>query len=128
MNRLQLEKFIIESYNASPEHLWIKYPSFAVFRHKSNKKWFAVIMRINKRRLGLNIDEEIDVVNLKCDMFGVDFFRQEKGIYPAYHMNKNHWLTVALDGSVNEEIIKILLDGSYNLTNNIKKIKNKYVV
>lgn len=117
MNRLELEEFIAQTYNVCPEYLWMKYPSFAVFRHSMNKKWFAVIMRISKRKLGLNSDEEIDVVNLKCDPFGVDFFKQENGIYPAYHMNKNHWLTVALDGTVDDNIVKILLDISFNLTN-----------
>lgn len=43
-------------------------------------------------------------------------FREEKGIYPAYHMSKAHWLTVALDGTVDKDKIKFLMDMSYDLT------------
>ena len=43
-------------------------------------------------------------------------FRQENGIFPAYHMSKAHWLTVALDGTVKEDKLKFLTDMSYDLT------------
>ena len=67
MYRKVLEKYILDTYGVSPEYPWTKYPLFSVFRHKSNNKWFAVIMTIDKCKLGINEDGQIDVVNLKCD-------------------------------------------------------------
>jgi len=116
MNRIELEHYIKNNYSSEPEHLWIKYPNFEVFRHQSNQKWFAMIMDIPKSRLGLEGDDIIDVVNFKCDPIMIGSFLQENGIYPAYHMNKANWLTVALDGSASDETVKLLLDVSYELT------------
>ena len=58
----------------------------------------------------------IDVVNLKCDPVLIGSLRMEKGIFPDYHMSKDKWISVALDGSVDDEKIKMLLDMSYELT------------
>lgn len=71
---------------------------------------------IPKSRLGLREDGMIDVVNLKCDPVLIGSLRSEKGIFPAYHMSKDKWISVALDGSVDDEQIKILLDMSFELT------------
>ena len=68
-----------------------------------------------QKNLGLSGEGEISVVNLKCDTRLIGSFRMEPGIYPGWHMNKAHWLTVALDGTVEAEKIKFLLDMSYDL-------------
>ena len=67
----------------------------------------------------------IDVVNLKCDPILVGSFRGDAGIFPAYHMSKANWITVALDGSVPDEKLKMLLDLSYELTATKMKMKTK---
>ena len=114
MNREEFQKFIKEKYGVLPEYPWASSPSFAVYRHENNKKWFAVIMNITKDKLGLDSTEKIDVVSLKCDpLMNVT---TETGIFPAYHMNKTHWISVLLDGSVDEDKIKWLLDLSFELT------------
>ena len=116
MNRSKLESYITEIYSAEGEYLFAKYPSFLVFRHSGNKKWFAVIMDIPRKNLGLTGDGEISVVNLKCDPRLIGSFREEPGIFPGWHMNKAHWLSVSLDGAVDDEKIKFLVDMSYELT------------
>ena len=116
MNRKELAAYLTDIYCAEGEHLFAKYPSFLVFRHKGNKKWFAVIMDIPRKNLGLEGENEISVVNLKCDTRLIGSFRLEPGIFPGWHMNKAHWLTVALDGTVEDEKIKFLVDMSYELT------------
>lgn len=121
MNRRELEDYIGSTYGAKGECLWAKYPTYMIFRHASNRKWFAAIMEIPREKLGLSDDGIIPVVNLKCDTRLIGSFREEKGIYPAYHMSKAHWLTVALDGTVEEEKIKFLLDMSYELTKGGKR-------
>lgn len=123
MNIEQLKLYIAEQYNSDEEHPWIKFPGYSVFRHKNNNKWFAVVMRIAKNKIGLNGDEIIDVINVKCDPVMIGSLLSEDGFFPAYHMSKSSWITIALDGSVDEEKIKWLIDMSYALTSNNKKNK-----
>ena len=123
MTRFELEQFIIDNYNCNTDYPWIKYPSFEVFRHTNNKKWFALIMDISKDKLGLESNEIISVVNFKCGPILIGSLLREKGFFPAYHMSKNSWITVALNNSVDNDKIKMLLDLSYQLTDN--KIKKK---
>jgi predicted DNA-binding protein (MmcQ/YjbR family) len=73
-------------------------------------------MDIPRKNLKLSGEGEISVVNLKCDTRLIGSFREERGIFPGWHMNKAHWLTVALDGSVDGEKIRFLVDMSYELT------------
>ena len=116
MNRSQLAIYLADTYSTQGEHLFAKYPSFLVFRHNGNRKWFAVIMDIPRKNLGLTGEDEISVVNLKCDTRLIGVFREEAGIFPGWHMNKANWLSVALDGTVEDEKIKFLVDMSYELT------------
>lgn len=113
---MDLLSYIEETYGVAGERPFAKEPATCVFRHASNQKWFAVIMEIPGEKLGLDRGGKITVVNFKCDTRLIGSFREEKGIYPAYHMSKVHWLTVALDGTVEEDKIKFLLDMSYHLT------------
>lgn len=116
MTRPELAAYLTDTYNATGEQLFARYPSFHVFRHHGNQKWFAVIMDIPMKNLGLSGDREISVVNLKCDTRMIGSFREEPGIFPGWHMNKAHWLSVALDGTVEDDKIKFLVDMSYELT------------
>ena len=116
MDREELRQFILNSYSAEPDHPWLNHPRFEVFRHSNNQKWFALVMDISKSKLGFQSTDMIDVVNLKCDPILVGSLRSDAGIFPAYHMSKANWITVALDGSVPGEKLKMLLDLSYELT------------
>ncbi len=115
MNRTELEQYVLETYPSKIDYPWVKFPSIAVMRH-NNKKCFAFFMNITKDKLGLRGEEYIDIVNLKCSPIMIGSFIKEKGIFPAYHMNKDHWITVVLDGSVPDEQIKLLVDISYEAT------------
>lgn len=68
-------------------------------------------------------EELIDVVNLKCNTVLVGSLLCESGFFPAYHMSKGSWITVALDDTVPDDKIKMLLDMSYHLTYKINKPK-----
>ena len=114
--RKQITDIIQNQYGALPEYLWSKYPTHCIFRHTSNRKWFAVIMKVAGNKLGLNTNQPQDIINVKCDAYLISTLCQSKGYFPAYHMNKQAWLSILLDGTVaKEEIIK-LIDLSYELT------------
>ncbi len=116
MTRDALARYILETYPAEDDRPWVEYPQHQVFRHTANKKWFALAMTITRDKLGLAGEGFIDAVNLKCDPLLVPAMLGEPGFFPAYHMNKTHWLTAALDGSAEDEKILFILDMSYDLT------------
>lgn len=117
MDRQKLTAYLMDTYGTIGEHLFARYPNFLVFRHTGRPKWFAILMDIHRKNLGLEGENEISVVNLKCDTRLIGSFRMESGIYPGWHMNKAHWITVVLDGTVEDEKIRFLVDMSYKLTN-----------
>lgn len=125
MYRDFLNKYIKELYGVVAEFPWVSQPSFAVYRHKNNNKWFAVIMQLTKNKIGLEDNGFVNVVNLKCEPQLIGSLILEDGIHKGYHMNKNYWITVRLDGSVDEDKIKWLLDMSFDLT--ATKLKNNKV-
>jgi predicted DNA-binding protein (MmcQ/YjbR family) len=116
MKRAELESFIMETYNAETDYPCLKYPNYEVFRHCNNRKWFALIMDVPKNKLGLQGEEMLKVVDFKCDPILIGTLREEPGFFPAYHMSKDSWITVALDGSVSDDKTKMLLDMSYEAT------------
>ena len=123
MTRDELQRYIFDHYSTEPDYPWPGAPNHAVFRHGGNRKWFALVMEVPRGRLGLPGAELLDIVNFKCDPILIASLRGEPGIFPAYHMNKASWITVALDGSVPAETIELLLDVSYELTK--PKIRRK---
>ena len=122
MNRQMVYDYIKQKYNVMPEYPWRKYGGNAVFRHSDNNKWFALVMDIQRDRVGLAGTDYVEVINLKVDdMFFRDLIIQENGIMPAYHMNKMHWISVLLDGTVPEERVFDLIDMSFLATASAKK-------
>ena len=73
-------------------------------------------MTIPRAKLGLSDEGSVDVVNLKCGPVLAASLQTEPGIFPAWHMNKNHWISAALDGSADTEQIRWLLEISWDLT------------
>lgn len=120
--REKIFAYIKKKYKTAPEYPWAKDSTSAVFRHSDNKKWFALVMYVGRNKLGLSGEGYVDVINLKIDdMMFRDTLVREKGIFPAYHMNKQHWITVLLDGTVEEEKTCDLIAASYSATASKKK-------
>ena len=120
-------EYIKTEYGVEPEFLWPgRYPGYAVFRHSDNKKWFALVATISSKSLGLEIDEEIDVVNLKFDKNQTyDFAKTSDHIFPAYHMNKNNWITIWLDGTLPDDLVFGLIRKSYLLSDSTIRRKGE---
>lgn len=116
MDRTSLERYISEQYNCDGEHPWESAPNYTVFRHGNNRKWFAVFMNIPKSRLGIAEDGNVDILNLKCDPLMLGSLLLEQGFYPAYHMSKTKWITVALDQCGDEEKVRWLIELSFDAT------------
>ena len=107
--------YIKNKYGDELEFLWEKSPKNAVIRRKSSNKWYAVILTISKRKLNLNSDEIIEVINLHNSAEEIEKLIDNKRYFPAYHMNKKYWCTICLDGTVELKEIYKLIDISYEL-------------
>ncbi len=115
MNREEIFEYVKEQYGTIPEYLCDKYPLYAVLKHNNNK-WYGIVMNISKEKLGLEGKEEVYIIDVKCPSEMIGNLRLRKGFLPDYHMNKEHWITILLDGSVEKEEIEQLIDLSYELT------------
>lgn len=116
MKRETLFKYILEHYNAEPEYLWRNLPDYAVLRHHDGDKWFALVMSVPGTKLGLETEEKLDVLEVKIRPEHSGSLRKKAGILPAYHMNKEHWISVVLSGPLSPQEIHDLLSESHELT------------
>ena len=97
-----------------------------VLRHTDTGKWFGIIMNIPKSRVGLDGEENVDVLNVKCKPEDTFSARElSSAIIPAYHMNKKHWISVIFCGEVDLSLTEALIENSYELTAKKKKEKAK---
>ena len=123
MTREEFEALVLDTYGVRADYPFEDDFVTGVFRHGSSGKWFALAMQISEKKLGKYSKMQTDIVNFKCSPEVIEsIVGVERGIYPAYHMNKMHWLTVALS-ECDDDMISWLLGISYDLTRS--KIKRK---
>jgi len=94
----------------------------AVLRHRGNRKWYAIVMRVSRRKFGFDSDQAVHVVNLKLPVELFGSFSPSDGVHPAYHMNKFHWISVLLPDAA-EDLVHFLTDTSYDATKAIARRK-----
>ena len=115
MNQAQIIMEHIESeYENKAEYLFMDSDT-AVFRKGERKKWYAVVMTISKRKLGLNSDDMVEVLNVKLNPDEIALLTDRVSYFPAYHMNKKHWCTIPLDGTLETDEICFRINESYSL-------------
>ena len=107
--------YVKNKYGDELEFLWEKSPKTAVVRRKNSKKWYALILTLSKRKLNLDSDETVEIINLHNSPEEIEKLIDNKRYFLAYHMNKKHWCTICLDGTVELEEIYKLIDKSYEL-------------
>ncbi len=112
---INLIQYAGEKYGSEPEFLWEKFSDNAVLRRKDTEKWFAVLLTVSRRRLGLDSDELAEIIDLRTRPENIPALVDGKKFFPGWHMNKKHWFTIILDGSVSFEEICKRIDESYNL-------------
>lgn len=111
----KIVKYIAEKYKNEPEYLWDKTPNNAVFREKSTGKWYAALLEVEKSKIGINEVGRIEIIDLKATSDKIFSLVDNINYLPGYHMNKKHWFTIKLDGSVPIKIIYSLIDDSFNI-------------
>ncbi len=125
MTREEFLEYCFDTFGTTADYPFTDDLETAVLRHADNRKWYAIIMNVSRRKFGLNSDEVVDVVNLKLplEMFGL--FNVADGVYPAYHMNKLHWVSVLLPDAPND-VICLLVNASFDITSKVIKKARKY--
>ena len=115
----------LTTYGTTPDYPFDEDFETTVLRHADNKKWYAIAMRVSRRKFGFDGDETIDVVNLKLptEMFGS--FGAPDGVYPAYHMNKLHWISVLLPDAP-DDVVWFLVNVSFEATRRHKSTQKDY--
>ncbi len=108
---------ISKIYGICPEYLWEDTPWCAIFRNKKNQRWFAVFQTVEKRKLGIDQDGKVEIINVKASPETITELVDGKSYFPGFHMNKKHWLTICLDGSVSLEAILSHANKSFTLVN-----------
>ena len=122
VTKQQFLEYCMNTYGTAADYPFDEDFETAVLRHGDNRKWYAIVMRVSRSKFGLECDEVIDVVNLKLpiEMFGS--FGKTDGVYPAYHMNKLHWISVLLPDAP-EDVIFFLTNASFEATRSKTKKK-----
>ena len=112
----------LNTYGTTADYPFDENFETAVLRHRDNRKWYAIVMPVSRRKFGFDCDEVIDVVNLKLplEMFGS--FGISEGVHHAYHMNKLHWISVLLPDAP-DDLVEFLTDTSFEATKDKKKRK-----
>ncbi len=107
--------YVRDTYGDELEYLWQKFPDNAVVRRKDNQKWYAAFLTVSRRKLGLHSDETTEILDLRIQPEEMESAVDHIRFFPGYHMNKKHWITICLDGSVSIEEIRRRIDESYLL-------------
>ncbi len=76
----------------------------------------TLVYKVMGKLFALTGVDNFESINLKCDPEeGVLLREKYDAVQPGYHMNKKHWNTVMLDGSLTDKLVFKLIDDSYNL-------------
>ena len=112
----EIIKYVKEKYNDELEYLWKKFPENAIWRNKRNNKWYGLLLVISERKLGLESDKIIEIIDLRYSKDNIKEIIDNNKIFPGYHMNKESWITIRLNGDMNTKKILELIDNSYKLS------------
>ena len=110
-------KYIKDKYNDDLEFLWEKFVDNGIWRNKKNKKWYAALLTVKATYFDIDSNDIVEVIDLRYEKGKTSDIIDNKKVFPGYHMNKSSWITIKLDGTMdNLELFK-LIDNSYNIIN-----------
>ena len=118
-------RYALESCGTEPDCPFTGDTETLVLRHANSGKWFALLMRVKNASLGLPGEGRTDVMNVKIEPELGASLRAQRGILPAYHMNREHWVSVLLDGSVPMSLAGALMEMSFAATLGIRVARRR---
>lgn len=112
----EIINYVRKKYKDELEYLWEKFDNNAIWRNKQNNKWYGVLLTIPQNKLGLKSDNIIEIIDLRYQKEEIEKIIDNNKIFAGYHMNKKSWITIKLDGSLDNNEIFELIDNSYKLS------------
>ncbi|MBQ6436327.1 MmcQ/YjbR family DNA-binding protein [bacterium] len=111
--------WVENQYGERLEFLWAETPDCAIWRHRASKKWYGVIMKVQRAKITGQGEQKVEILDLRYqrDLLP-DFLRYEQGAFPGWHMNKDNWLTVIFDEKWTDEKIENLITNSREIAAN----------
>lgn len=109
-------KYVKGKYGNDLEYLWKKFPNNAVWKNKNNKKWYGLLLVLPESKLGIESDKTVDIIDLRYQKEKIKEIIDNKKVFAGYHMNKDNWITIKFDESVDIKKIYKLIDNSYKLS------------
>lgn len=95
----------------NPDFPFKQYPHYAAYRSAINQKWYALLLPITYAQLDFtrhkpkDLSQEVDILNVKVKPDLLPDCLLQAGIYPSYHMNKRHWISISLDEQMSDKEI-----------------------
>lgn len=108
-------EYVRKKYGDELEFLWTKFPDNAVWRRKDTQKWYGAILAVNGRKIGLDTDKIVEIIDLRMDAANRDHILSKEHYYPGWHMNKKSWYTLVLDDCISDEELQLRMTESYEL-------------
>ena len=112
-------RYVKERYNSTIVKPFKTNPDIKALVTTKNK-WYALFLDVEYSKLQKDslVDSKVKIINLKHLSSEISTVINNRNIFPSYHMNKNHWISVVLDNNIDIEYVKELIELSYNLVNN----------
>ncbi len=122
----RLTSLIDKKYGEAPDFPFSDYESAGVFRYPANRKWYGIIMNVQKSKVTKQPadgakDPGVDVLNIKVGAENMENALKIPGVYTAYHMQRKSWISIIMDGTVPDETVMELIDISRNFAISSKK-------
>lgn len=111
----QIIRYAEQTHGDRLQFLWEKFPGNAVLRRHDTQKWYAAMLTVSRTKLGLDENEVVEIIDLRGLPDEIERLIDGKHYFPGYHMNKKHWYTICLDGSVSTQEISERIEKSYLL-------------
>ncbi len=112
----EMIQYIKEKYQDELEFLWEKFTNNAVVRNKVNQKWYGIFFALPANKLGIDSSEVVEVLNVRYKKENIEEIIDYKNVYPGYHMNKKSWISIKLDGNIENSVLFLLIDNSYDFS------------
>lgn len=104
--------YVREKYGAELEFLWEKFPDCAIWRRQDNGKWYGALLTAERAKIGMKGEGKATVLNVRAEPEEIPLLLGG-AVFPGWHMNKRHWISLALDGSAPFEELAERLEESY---------------
>ncbi len=111
----RLIAYVREKYGDEPEYLWEKFPDNAIWRRKDNQKWYGAVLTVARQKLGMAGEGSVEVLDVRADPTQIALIVDGVKTFPGYHMNKKHWISLPLDGSIPFGDVTLFLEESFEI-------------